>query len=69
MPTPYEATRHLAKVNDGWEPRDVFEHGDANGGTAIIEVDLGLLNAVEHEVDRGHVMHPSRRSTTRAERR
>ncbi|MGH3868694.1 MAG: helix-turn-helix domain-containing protein [Pseudonocardiaceae bacterium] len=42
-----EATRHLAKANDGWEPRDAFEHGDENFGTAGIELVLGRLDTAE----------------------
>ncbi|MGB6163677.1 MAG: helix-turn-helix transcriptional regulator [Pseudonocardiaceae bacterium] len=42
-----EATRHLAQVNDGWEPRDAFERASADNGTAGIHLDLGQLDAAE----------------------
>ncbi|MGB8199093.1 MAG: hypothetical protein WCF33_05260, partial [Pseudonocardiaceae bacterium] len=41
------ATRHLAKANDRWEPRDAFEHGDENFATAGIQLVLGRLDAAE----------------------
>ena len=42
-----EASRHLAEANDGWEPRDAFEHGGADLGIAGIHLDLGRLDAAE----------------------
>ncbi|MGH3722382.1 MAG: helix-turn-helix domain-containing protein [Pseudonocardiaceae bacterium] len=42
-----EATRHLAQANDGWTPRDAFERGSADLGTAVIQRDLGWLDAAE----------------------
>jgi hypothetical protein len=42
-----EATHYLAKVDDGWEPRDAFERAGADFVTAGIQVDLGRLDAAE----------------------
>ncbi len=42
-----EATRHLAKANDGWEPRDACERASADHGTALIQLVLGRLDAAE----------------------
>ncbi|MGH3719648.1 MAG: helix-turn-helix domain-containing protein [Pseudonocardiaceae bacterium] len=42
-----EATRYLAEANDGWAPRDAFERGGADLGTAGIQRDLGRLDAAE----------------------
>ena len=42
-----EATRHLAKANDGWEPRDVFERAHTDRATAAIHLDLGQLDTAE----------------------
>lgn len=42
-----EATRHLAKAHDGWEPRDAFERGGMARATAGIQLDLGRLDAAE----------------------
>jgi transcriptional regulator with XRE-family HTH domain len=42
-----DATRHLAMVDDGWEPRDGFERAGADFVTAGIHLDLGQLDAAE----------------------
>ncbi|MGH3869456.1 MAG: helix-turn-helix domain-containing protein [Pseudonocardiaceae bacterium] len=42
-----EATRHLAKAHNGWEPHDAFEHGEANFETAVIQLNLGRLDTAE----------------------
>jgi transcriptional regulator with XRE-family HTH domain len=42
-----EATRHLAMVNDGWEPREAFERAAANFGIAGIQSHLGQFDAAE----------------------
>ncbi|MGH3820587.1 MAG: hypothetical protein ACRDRE_23125 [Pseudonocardiaceae bacterium] len=42
-----EATRCLAEARDRWEPRDTFEHADADLGTAMIQRDLGQLDTAE----------------------
>jgi transcriptional regulator with XRE-family HTH domain len=42
-----EATRCLAKAREGWEPQDAFERADAVLGTAIIQRELGQLDAAE----------------------
>ncbi|MGH3833562.1 MAG: hypothetical protein ACRDRS_24525, partial [Pseudonocardiaceae bacterium] len=42
-----EATRCLAEASEGWEPRDTFERADADLGTAMIQRDLGQLDAAE----------------------
>ncbi len=42
-----DATRHLAMVDDGWEPRDAFERAGADFVTAGIQLDLGRLDAAE----------------------
>ncbi len=42
-----EATRCLAEARDGCEPRDTFERADADLGTAVIQRDLGQLDAAE----------------------
>ncbi|MGH3755917.1 MAG: helix-turn-helix domain-containing protein [Pseudonocardiaceae bacterium] len=42
-----EAAQCLAQARDGWEPRDTFERADADLGTAMIQRDLGQLDAAE----------------------
>ncbi|MGH3867351.1 MAG: helix-turn-helix domain-containing protein [Pseudonocardiaceae bacterium] len=42
-----EATRHLAKAHDGWEPRDAFERAGMDRATAAIHLDLGQLDTAE----------------------
>jgi tetratricopeptide (TPR) repeat protein len=42
-----QATRCLAEAREGWEPRDTFERADADLGTAMIQRDLGQLEAAE----------------------
>ncbi|MEO7194475.1 MAG: helix-turn-helix transcriptional regulator [Pseudonocardiaceae bacterium] len=42
-----EATRCLAKADDGWEPPDAWEHGEANFETAVIQLDLNRIDAAE----------------------
>ncbi|MGH3755510.1 MAG: hypothetical protein ACRDRP_23010 [Pseudonocardiaceae bacterium] len=56
-----EATRYLAQANDGWTPRDAFEHGGADLETAGIHRDLSQLDTAErfatsaaHAYSEGH---------------
>ncbi|MGH3721558.1 MAG: helix-turn-helix domain-containing protein [Pseudonocardiaceae bacterium] len=42
-----EATRYLAKANDGQAPLDAFDRGSADLDTARVQLDLGRLDAAE----------------------
>ncbi|MGH3769867.1 MAG: helix-turn-helix domain-containing protein [Pseudonocardiaceae bacterium] len=42
-----EATRYLAKANDGQAPRDAFDRGAADLGTARVQLYLGQFDAAE----------------------
>ncbi|MBV8540297.1 MAG: helix-turn-helix transcriptional regulator [Pseudonocardiales bacterium] len=42
-----QATRYLARANDGWEPRDEFERASMDRVTAGIQLDLGRLDTAE----------------------
>ncbi|MGB6161279.1 MAG: hypothetical protein WCF33_08665 [Pseudonocardiaceae bacterium] len=47
MDSPNDATRHLTKANDGWEPRDAFERAGMDRATAAVHLDLGQLDTAE----------------------
>jgi len=47
MGGPDQATRYLARANDGWEPRDGFERASMDRVTAGIQLDLGRLDTAE----------------------
>jgi hypothetical protein len=36
--------RYIAKEHDGWEPRNAFEHGEADFETPEIQLNLGRLD-------------------------
>ncbi|MBV9011683.1 MAG: helix-turn-helix transcriptional regulator [Pseudonocardiales bacterium] len=47
MKAPEQATRCLAEANEGWEPRDAFEHAGGDLTTAGVQLNLGQLEAAE----------------------
>jgi transcriptional regulator with XRE-family HTH domain len=70
MKGPDQADRCLAEAEEGWEPRDAFQHADADHSAALMALDLGRLEAAEQRAAsavRGFAQGPYRRGQTRAE--
>lgn len=45
-----QATEHLSRARDGWQPSNAFERADMDYQTALVQVELGDLDAAERFV-------------------